>query len=249
MPNFPYISFWLNLLIPSNCVVCDGKLSYQKPYQVCPRCWEQLPLIRHYCPSCGQPYASFSRTPGAPLHICGTCRQGIRPYLARARSIGLYQGVLKQLIQHFKYHQKSSLGPQLAGWMIQHMPDELNPASLDYILPVPLHIKRLREREFNQALVLAKSIAHHYRRPLMVHNLYRRIFHQPQAQLRSKQRMVNIKGAFGVRYPHKLRQKSLLLIDDVYTTGATVRECAQVLLKAGADRVEVLTLARTEEIA
>lgn len=61
--------------------------------------------------------------------------------------------------------------------------------------------------------------------------------------------MVNIKGAFGVRYPHKLRKKSLLLIDDVYTTGATVRECAQVLLKAGADRVEVLTLARTEEIA
>ncbi len=128
------------------------------------------------------------------------------------------------------------------------MPQELNPAAFDYILPVPLHIKRLREREFNQALLLAKYIARYYKRPVMTYNLCRRYYQQAQAQLKQKQRMINLKGAFEIQYPHKLQRKSVLLIDDVYTTGATVRECAKVLLRSGAERVEVLTLARTEEL-
>ncbi len=205
-------------------------------------------MIKRHCPLCGQPYSSLDSTPAIFRYKCGNCRQGNKRYFVRARSVGLYQSNLRRLIHQFKYHKKSSLGPKLAGWMIKHMPEGFDFADFDYILPVPMHIKRLREREFNQSLILAKSIARYYRRPLMLYNLYRREFQQPQAQLKSKARMVNVKGAFGVRYPHKLCGKSILLIDDVYTTGSTVVECAKVLLKAEADKVDVLTLARTEEI-
>ncbi len=247
MSGFAYISFWLNLLIPGRCLLCDGQLSYQKPHQVCSKCWAQLPLIRYYCFDCGRPFSSFNNQSGPASHNCGNHKAEIKLYFRRARSIGLYQGDLKKLIRLFKYHKKSSLGSQLAGWMIQHMPKEFNPANFDYILPVPLHIKRLRKREFNQSLLLAKSIARYYQRPLMISNLYRRHYQQAQAQLKQRQRRLNIKGAFLVRQPDKLHRKSILLIDDVYTTGATVGECAKVLLRAGAERVEVLTLARTEE--
>jgi ComF family protein len=246
MPFFSYLSFGLNLLLPVRCLVCEGQLDRQSS-QVCPRCWERLPLIQHYCPDCGQPYSSFNRALSVFRHQCSACRRGVGFHFARARSIGLYQGVLKQLIHLLKYQQKSGLAVRLAGWMIQHMPPELDPAGFDYILPVPLHIKRLREREFNQSLLLAKAIAGYYQRPLMTHNLYRRRFRQPQAQLTGNLRKSNVKGVFGVRHPHRLEQKRLLLVDDVYTTGATVSECARTLLKAGAARVEVLTLARTEE--
>lgn len=246
MPGFPYISFWLNLLLPNSCLICDDQLPHQNPHQVCPSCWERLPLIKHHCSRCGQPYSSFDSGPDPFRYKCGTCRLGDRPY-ARARSVGLYQGSLRQLIHLFKYHKKSGLGSQLAGWMIKHMPEGFDESDFDYILPVPIHIKRLREREFNQSLILAKSIARRYQRPLMAYNLYRHNFRQPQAQLRQKARMVNVRGAFGVRHPDKLCGKNLLLVDDVYTTGATVTECTKALLKTGAERVEVLTLARTDQ--
>lgn len=128
----------------------------------------------------------------------------------------------------------------------------LFPISLDSIdslqalmvLPVPLHPKRLKEREFNQSLLLAKEISRTLKIPLIPDNLQRIRWTRPQIELKGEERLTNVKGAFKLKAPKAVEGKFFLLIDDVYTTGATVRECSKVLKKAGAEKVYVFTLAR-----
>jgi len=117
--------------------------------------------------------------------------------------------------------------------------------SIDLIIPVPLHTQRLREREFNQSLLLADRIARHGKIPLSYSNLIRLTATPAQTTLARKDRLRNLRGAFSVRIPEALAGKRILLIDDVFTTGTTVNECAQVLRRAGSGDVFALTLART----
>ncbi len=116
--------------------------------------------------------------------------------------------------------------------------------SMDLIVPVPLHIRRLREREFNQALLLARELSKRTGIPYHERTL-RKIKDTPfQTALKGRERRKNVKGAFHVEKREEIKGKTILLVDDVYTTGATVNECARTLLKGGAARVAVLTLAR-----
>ncbi len=200
--------------------------------------------IKKSCATCGRPYAGNT---DSLEYQCGSCKKGSKTYYAKARSIGLYYGTLKKIIQHLKYRKIKGIAPKLADWMIEHMPEDMYIQKYDFILPAPIHIRRLRQREFNQSLILAKPIAKYYSRPLMLYNLYRKKMDQAQAGLNRNLRITNVKGDFGIKYPERIKDKKLLLIDDVYTTGATVRECAKVLLKSGAQQVDVLTLARTED--
>ena len=112
------------------------------------------------------------------------------------------------------------------------------------VLPVPLHPKRLRERDFNQSLILAKEISKAVGIPLIIDNLQRIRWTRPQIELKGEERLINVKGAFALKNHKAIEGKSILLIDDVYTTGATVRECSKILKKAGVEKVYVLTLAR-----
>jgi ComF family protein len=112
------------------------------------------------------------------------------------------------------------------------------------IMPVPLHIRRLRERGFNQSLLLAKVLSARYTIPLDFVTLKRERDTPPQTTMGRKERQANIKGAFVVADKESVRKQHVLLIDDVYTTGSTLAECTRVLLKNGAARVGVLTLAR-----
>jgi ComF family protein len=121
------------------------------------------------------------------------------------------------------------------------------PLEADVVIPVPLHTSRLREREFNQSLLLADQVATHLHLPLSFTNLVRTVSSEPQSTLSRKERIKNLRQAFTVRQPQSLAQKRILLIDDVFTTGTTVNECAKVLRNAGAEAVFVLTLARTVE--
>lgn len=120
----------------------------------------------------------------------------------------------------------------------------LFPLSSLMLLPVPLHHKRLREREFNQSLLLAKKIGKALKIPLIPDNLQRIRWTRPQIELKGEERLINVKGAFALKNHKTIEGKSILLIDDVYTTGATVRECSKILKKAGVEKVYVLTLAR-----
>jgi ComF family protein len=116
---------------------------------------------------------------------------------------------------------------------------------VNVIMPVPLHGERLRQREFNQSLLLADQVGRVLGIPVSYTNLIRTTSSQAQTSLSRKSRLKNLRGAFTVRYPHEIRKQRVLLIDDVFTTGTTVNECAKSLRKAGSSDVLVLTLGRT----
>jgi ComF family protein len=119
---------------------------------------------------------------------------------------------------------------------------EMDLPAVDLVLPVPLHKKRLREREFNQSALLGKHVARHLGAPLSVHSLDRNRHTMPQVGLNSRERRKNIRNAFTVTDIDGIRGKRVMLVDDVYTTGATARECSRVLKKAGVEEVFVITL-------
>ena len=113
------------------------------------------------------------------------------------------------------------------------------------IIPVPLHPARLRTREFNQSLLLADQLGRHLSRPVSTTNLVRTAVTDPQTALSRQARLRNLRHAFTIRRPHDLAGKRILLVDDVFTTGTTLNECAKTLRKAGSGQVFALTLART----
>jgi len=126
------------------------------------------------------------------------------------------------------------------------MIDRLPPLdSIDLLMPVPLHPRRLREREFNQSLLLADRLGRHLDRPVSFTNLIRTTASPAQTTLSRKARLKNLRGAFGLRHPESIVGRRILLVDDVFTTGATVNECAKTLRRAGSGSVYVVTLGRT----
>jgi competence protein ComFC len=114
--------------------------------------------------------------------------------------------------------------------------------NVDLLMPVPLHEKRLRQREFNQSALIGKHVAKHLGVPIIVNSLLRKRDTIPQVGLSAKERRKNIKNAFTVRKKDIIEGKHIMLVDDVFTTGATVRECSKVFMKAGAKKVYVITL-------
>jgi len=130
--------------------------------------------------------------------------------------------------------------------MISALPQGID---ADVIIPVPLHPARLRAREFNQSLLLADQLSRHLARPVSATNLVRTAATDPQTTLSRQERLRNLRKAFEIRKPQDLAEKRILLVDDVYTTGATLNECAKTLRKSGAGPVFALTLARTVDTA
>jgi len=166
------------------------------------------------------------------------------PHYDQAIAAGLFEGPLREAIHVFKYRPVRSLGKPLAAWMAEQVRMTVH---LDLAMPVPLHRTRLRHRGFNQALILADGISERFSVPLLYDNLLRLRSTRPQVELSGHERAENVKGAFGLARPSEVREKRILLIDDVFTTGATMNECAKVLKEADAASVTVLTLARTAE--
>jgi ComF family protein len=160
-----------------------------------------------------------------------------------ARALGAFVGSLQTAIHRWKYEGKTHLTPFFAEWMAEGLNRcwELN--SLDLLIPVPLHPQRLRERGFNQALLLAKELSRRTGIPSSHAILKKKKPTLPQVNLSGAEREKGLKGTFHVIEKKELLGKSVLLVDDVYTTGATVNECSKVLLSGGAERVDVLTLA------
>lgn len=152
---------------------------------------------------------------------------------------------MRQAILLFKYGRRPSLGRHLGRLMAEAAERLLDPREFDLLIPIPLHPGRERERGFNQAALLAREVGRAW--GLRVgHGLVRRIRATEAQSGRRPEREANVKGAFEVAQPDRVEGRRLLLIDDVFTTGATVNECAKVLLAAGAVEVGVYTLARVE---
>jgi ComF family protein len=185
-------------------------------------------------------------------HLCADCIMTPKPF-GMARAAGVYDGPLRALIRAFKFGGKTMLARPLGTLAFDAFHRHWEPGSIDLLLPVPLHGRRMRRRGFNQAWLLIRDWPERYRAvhkdaggPLLCRKaLIRHRRTPPQTGLDADHRRSNIRGAFHVTDAAALAGKRLLLVDDVYTTGATVGECARVLMAAGAGRVDILTVART----
>jgi ComF family protein len=216
------------LLFPTLCLSCGGVLSERREHPFCPDCHARIRFITApLCPVCGIPYPVKE----SPDHVCGDCllKKG---HIGTARSLGVYESVLLDAIHAFKYGGNLTLGERLGRLMAQH----------DY--PVPLHPRRLRQRGFNQAVILAREISRSHDMAMDFRTLRRVVDTGSQTGLKKEERRSNIRKAFSITDPERIRGQNILLVDDVYTTGSTLGECARTLLKAGAEVVGALTLAR-----
>ncbi len=156
-------------------------------------------------------------------------------------SFGRYEGVLKNLIHLFKYQNKFALAPSLAKLLL-----EITPQNTDIIIPVPLYFKKLQERKYNQAVLLGQELSKMMQAPLSVDILKKTLPTPSQTALSQSERQKSILNVFSVEKVEKIIRKHVALLDDVYTTGATAKECERVLLEAGAQKVSIITLARSQ---
>jgi len=228
-----------DLVFPPRCMTCGILLAGPGDASFCPACFSLIRFVAPpLCPCCGIPMAGA----GAD-HLCGDCLVSRPPY-AIARAVACYEAVLLDAIHVFKYKGKITTGEILGKLMADHVYPGFSIADYSLIVPVPLHPKRLRERGFNQAVILAREISKRFSIPLDYLTLRRHVFTEPQVSLGKEQRKANIRGAFAVKNGKKVEGRRIILVDDVYTTGSTVKECAGALMKHGAAEVAVLTLAR-----
>lgn len=246
---------FLHAIFPPKCLICSAYYDSQQDstgsdasYPIsdlttlyfCGSCRKDLtPIASPFCSRCGLPFVSRE----GESHTCSECLLEKR-YFRKARAFGVYDGSLMEAIHLFKYRKKSLLSRPLSTLARETFFQFWDVGGIDLLVSVPLHVKRLRERGFNQAHLLIRRWARQDGIVLEGLTLIRSRWTEPQTTLSRTERRKNIKGAFSLRHPEKIKGRKVLLVDDVYTTGATVNECARVLMKAGAEFVDVLTLAR-----
>ncbi len=226
----------LEFFLPRMCLFCGVPVGESALLAVCPECETQIKWVENpLCTCCGKMFEDRE----GPDRVCGDCQTDPPPF-ARARAAALYNGPVAQAITRFKFSRQLAFLPVMQHWLKRPLCLELV-AAADLLTPVPLHPKRIKKRGFNQSLLLAQA----FPEATVAREAVVRTRHTaPQVGLNPKERRDNVKGAFFVTDPALVKGKQVLLVDDLYTTGATVKECAKVLRKAGARRVEILTVAR-----
>lgn len=245
-----------SVLFPSDCRLCGLPLLNISRLPVCPKCLQAIaPVAGRTCSVCGEKVLSTCAEPDDDgLMRCPICRRIQRPF-ERAVAYGSYDGGLRELVHLLKYNgvrpAATVLGRMLAGAILALEPCFSQAEVL--LIPVPLHSKKRRERGFNQAELIAraalKAMPMRDRFRLADEVLVRTRETHSQIGLTSHQRRENLRGAFAVSRASEVTGREVLLVDDVYTTGTTLSECARVLQRAGASKVWVATAARTLKIA
>lgn len=241
------LSRFIELVYPPRCIGCGEFLSAhahdtgRESSSLCGRCFADLRKISPpLCPVCGRPFVSRS----IESHVCGECAE--RPPFYESRSAPyLYEGALRKAIHHFKYQGKSGYAPFLGQLLADFALARVGKRQDSITVPVPLHPKRLRERGYNQSLLLAKPVSVALQIPLDYLSLVRKRWSPPQTGLGKRQRRKNVTKAFDVVNNERVKGKRVLLIDDVATTGHTLNECSRALRRAGCKSVSCLVLAST----
>jgi len=222
----------LNMFFPETCPVCMRPALDHATAPICAECWNSIcRYTGPACQKCGKPLVSEAST------TCGGCLQD-EPAFVYARSFGLYDHALRKAINLLKYHNVRRLSRPLSDILLR-----MNIPPADVVIPVPLHEKRLKQREFNQSALFGKYVAQRLDLTLTLNCLVKLRNTAQQVGLSSQDRNKNIRKAFRVNHAELIKGKDILLIDDVITTGATVRECSYVLKKAGAGNIYVIALA------
>ena len=236
---------WLfDWLYPPRCRACQGRILGRDAEYFCEHCREHIQLVGHpLCNVCGRPFPDAS----GDDHECGVCLERPPQFIA-ARAWACYpredDHPLREVVQKFKYARKVSLGRPLGRLMARGCQEFLREIDPDVIVPVPLYPKRLRWRGFNQSVLLAREVSRAYGIPMDLFLLQRRHETAAQTRLAEEERRRNVRGAFTLDPDRPIRGKRVLIVDDVYTSGATVNECSRTLKQGGAKEIYVLTLAR-----
>jgi ComF family protein len=245
----------LDFILPPRCPVSGAVVDAQG--MLSPEIWKQMDFVSPpFCPSCGAPLAfddagaaeGLADLAAAPAPVsaipCSACLAD-PPLFASARSAAVYNEASRALILRFKNGDHLAAVHSFVPWLARAGAEML--AEADFLIPVPLHYYRLLKRRYNQSALLAQALAKASGVPCLPDALLRARATPSQGPLGLRARSRNVRGAFAVppRRAARLAGRTLVIIDDVYTTGATTRECARALLKAGAAKVHVLTVART----
>jgi len=223
------------LLFPPCCFGCGRTVAQNG--DLCPQCWGKMPFITQpYCPIMGIP---FRYDPGDGF-LSGEALQE-PPVFTAARAVALHRGLAMRMVSGLKYSGRTELAPIMAEWMLRAGADIV--AQADAIIPLPLHNRRFRRRGYNQAAELGRNLARLAGKEFLPQILARRKYTVPQVGLSAKARARNVRGVFAARPEGKplIKDKAVLLVDDVYTTGATVKAAARALKRAGAAQIFILT--------
>lgn len=229
------------VLFPTPCVSCGGLIAAHDP-PLCRACWDLLPRNLGGECRCGALLPGFPADHPDPE--CGRCRRG-RSMISRGASLGPYAGPLRACVVALKYHGRHKTADRLAQRLFEKPRCRRVLDDADVLLGVPLHADRLTERGFNQAGLLAEGLAR-LSGTAVCAGLARVRNTPSQTSLSARQRRRNMADAFAVADPRAIHNSVAVLVDDVATTGATLRECAHTLLRAGAREVRAITVARAE---
>lgn len=237
------ISGMLNLVYPAVCGICDRKLlsESEEDLSICADCAVKIKKNpAPYCVKCGRSLRGLVDS----VETCWECPKK-EFFYERSWSGFLYEGPVKDALHLLKYSKKLSLGSLFCGLLVRFIKE--NPEIIegtDGIAAVPLHSVKFREREFNQAHLLAAAIAGEFDITDLSRCLKRAVSTRPQSELDKNERLENVKGTFEVIKPSLVYKKNLLIVDDLFTTGATLNECSKALKKIGAGKLNCLTFAR-----
>lgn len=248
-------------VFPSLCRLCNQPLLHLSATPICAVCWADLPeqIQAQLCEICGEQLSvdglrfalNAPRSTSDARPLCHLCERA-RPPFQWAVAHGVYHGTLRALIHLLKYERIPTIAGPLGGLLAAAIARADLPPSLT-VIAVPLHARKHRERGFNQTKLLAEATVRNLRRRrpdielhLALEALDRQRATENQSGLTPHQRRRNLRGAFSVRQPDRIAGRATLLLDDIYTTGATARECARTLLRGGAASVYVATLARSQ---
>ena len=248
-PNFLVLKkdlsdYWrsfIRLLYPAHCLSCRVPLLIDETY-LCSSCHQTIQLLKvPLCIRCASPLPPY----GSYRSLCGPCSSH-RPYYDRGFALVRYEEPVKTVFHHIKFGKKIWL-LRLFAPLVEQCSNRLNVSDYDMLIPVPLDSKRQRERGFNQAQAIAGMLKRSnpnrnlgIREPLVK---WKRTL--PQSQLTRHERLKNVEGVFSVRKRSLVHGKHILLVDDIFTTGSTINECAKLLKEEGAERVDFFTIARS----
>ncbi len=230
------LDFLLDIIYPSGnrCSYCGDMLLAEEINGLCPTCLSEIEIVRDYCRCCGRKLKEGE--------VCGDCR-GSRPLFDQARGVSIYRGLIKDLLLRFKYYHAVDLVRPLGALLYYYFRKYYLEYSIDYIIPIPLHRERLEMRGYNQAKLLAQYLHDRTGIPLLTGFLLREINTAPLFNLNLKERAVVLSGVFSIEDSENIRGKSVLLVDDILTTGSTVNEVSCLLKEeAKVKRVYVLTV-------
>lgn len=228
----------IDAVLPPRCIVTGDIVPAQG--MISPKAWSGLDFIAEpCCKTCGFPFAFGEGSDSA----CAACLADPPPF-EKARSAVQYNDASRKVILEFKHGDQLHAVTAFLPWLKRAANDM--PAQADFIIPVPLHRRRLIARRYNQSAIIASAFGKDTEIPVLIDGLIRTRHTPSQGYMNAKDRTQNVRKAFSInpKHEHLIERKNILLIDDVYTTGATVKECTETLLKAGAAMVNVLTVAR-----